>query len=481
LEKRDVVDPSSILERIAPSVPAPLESRHNFVRCTFATGRREAAWFGLEASKADPRGGLISEKEYVAQFLKETVAHEMGHILGLRHNFAGSAQRTASQLRDPNLARTLGITASLMDYTPFNPFAVGRRDVPWFSPVAGEYDRWAIQYGYTSFAGVADPDAERPFLARIARRSGEPGLAYQTDEAADGIDPGITRYDLGSDPLGYWEQTLATSRKLISTLDRRSPAVGETYWDFTRRLMQLLNTTALAGGQVSRYIGGVALGRSHRGDPFAGPVSRPVAGTEQRRALGILDRTLWAPGALSLPARYAGLLTVDPEVFPSAPGEFPVQDWLANIGRSALRRILSGPVLSRVANNAAKFPRGERPFDLPELFASLDSLLWRELASGVSVEPRRRQLQRQHVDLVVEMVIRGGVPEDARMLAWESVERLRGRLRRARSRDRLTRIHWADLAARVGRALDARSASGGMTAQQLLQALSGAKETDVRR
>ncbi len=143
----------------------------------------------------------------------------MGHCLGLRHNFIASTLYDANQLADEKNIADTGLTASVMDYTGFNIYGLKTQGVDLFSTTVGPYDMWAIEYGYKT-TGEKSPEAEKSALKAIAARCNEPGLAYQSDELADGYDPRIVRYDLGKDPLNYLEKSFQLNRELIATLGR---------------------------------------------------------------------------------------------------------------------------------------------------------------------------------------------------------------------------------------------------------------------
>ena len=122
------------------------------------------------------------------QGLKEVTMHEVGHTLGLRHNFKASTLYSLDELNDAAKTADTGIGASVMDYNPVNIMPEGKTQGDFFSTTIGPYDMWAIEYGYKPLTG-GSPDGELPELKKIAARSGEPGLAYATDEDTRGIDP----------------------------------------------------------------------------------------------------------------------------------------------------------------------------------------------------------------------------------------------------------------------------------------------------
>ncbi|GIV14956.1 MAG: hypothetical protein KatS3mg022_0391 [Armatimonadota bacterium] len=260
--------------------PEPLPT--NPFLCNMAEEAAYQAWFGATAMKLmqSPRSTRISESEYVKQYIREVVAHEMGHILGLRHNFVASTLHSTADLANADRINHLGMTASVMDYTPVNIIALHSPHSAYWTHGLGVYDYWAIEYGYKP-SKVASPEAELPMLRAIARRCTEPGLAYMGDEFADNVDPLITRFDLGKDPLEYWATIFRDVSRMIPQLPAKAVKSGENYYELTRSFNGLLSMYARAANVVSRYIGGVRLHQNHRGDPNEKP---PVVPSQRRRA-----------------------------------------------------------------------------------------------------------------------------------------------------------------------------------------------------
>jgi len=181
----------------------------------------------------NPRATQADRERYAQEWLYSTVLHEVGHTLGLRHNFAGSTSYSYAQLHDPSFTRAHGTTASVMDYTPANVAAPRERQADYFPTKLGTYDEWAIEYGYRAFPNVRSSADEAVPLARIAARSTEPGHAYGTDEDATliSIDPRIQRFDLSSDPLKYVDEQFRIDDDVASHLTRSYPGDARSFSD----------------------------------------------------------------------------------------------------------------------------------------------------------------------------------------------------------------------------------------------------------
>src|SRR5262249_9921864 len=146
--------------------------------------------------------------------------------LGLRHNFKASAWKTLQEIEDPNRPITEPIVGSVMDYSPVNLAAAGAKQMAYYTNTLGPYDIWAIEYGYKPISG--DEPAE---LAKIASRSGEPGLDYATDEDTESGDPDplSNRFDLGKDPLAYAQRQMKTCTELLPKILDKAVENGEGY------------------------------------------------------------------------------------------------------------------------------------------------------------------------------------------------------------------------------------------------------------
>ena len=118
--------------------------------------------------------------------------HEVGHTLGLRHNFKASALRTMDELNDPEKTRNVGLAASVMDYLPVNISPKGKKQGDYFSLCSAPMTIWAIEYAYKPLPGGTEGEVAE--LPKIASRSAEPALDYATDEDAHGRpDPLVNR------------------------------------------------------------------------------------------------------------------------------------------------------------------------------------------------------------------------------------------------------------------------------------------------
>ncbi len=179
------------------------------------------------------RGSTAEEEaELVRQSIYMLVLHEVGHAIGLNHNFIASQLLSPDELYSAEITRERGLSASVMDYTPANLAPPGREQGLYYEIRPGIYDRWAIEYGYSE--ALDDAGAEDARLSAILARSTEPGHGFGNDaddmrSPGVGIDPQIMIGDYSSDAIGYAEDRLRLLETTTSELLTRYEADGESY------------------------------------------------------------------------------------------------------------------------------------------------------------------------------------------------------------------------------------------------------------
>ncbi|MCW5934888.1 MAG: zinc-dependent metalloprotease [Fimbriimonadia bacterium] len=455
--------------------------------CNYGTERTaHAAYTALAASLlAEKRGGTKrTPQEMAEEFVVETVAHEMGHILGLRHNFVASTVNTLQDLANPNRVREIGTTASVMDYNPPNIMAIRTQNNYYYSPTIGPYDFWAIEYGYTQ-TGASKPDHEKDQLAMVARRCNQEGLAFESDEYADNFDPFVVRFDLAKDPIGYFNNSFEDLRDISDVLATTFPKRGERYFELTKAFSFTVGYTGQTASQAVRFIGGTQTSRNFKGDPGEKPVMKPVSAQDQRRALNLLRDNVFSRKAFNYPESLFEKLGLDP----SPPGfrgsgDMPVRDMISGIQAATLRALFSPTILRRVGNNEFKTQKQKEPFTLSEMFSVVRSSVWEELKTGDSNTTLRRQLQRAHLQTLVDMVAKpSSAPDDAKMLARYHLRMMRADLQAVlpKARSEYDKAHYSEAVDLIGKALNAQfilNPGGGGQQPNLLQMLGLGKENE---
>jgi hypothetical protein len=466
--------------------------------CSLAEGMRRQgtltrALLGARAAGADG----VATRRYIGEALKALIMHEIGHTLGLRHNFRGSAGITKAQISDKKFTQAHGLGVSVMDYSPASLSLDPRQQGDYHSGTVGTYDRWAVRYGYSTVGPreLADskakgstttppawtPDVEINALRSVASEAAKPGHLYGTDEDAGfggfGLDPTVSRYDQTSDPLDWARDRVALINGLFDSLDTRMVSPGQGYARLRSAFTDLLNDRWYAILVTTKYLGGATTSRDHRGDPSARPALVTVPAARQREALAFVTQAGFGEDAYRFRPELLSRLGPDRwRHWGSNPGtdgriDFPLHNWAMAQQSSLLSQLLDPAVLARVRDAELRATENEPTVTIPEVFNTLTRAIWAEAAypaQGKTVVPRnitsvRRDLQRLHLNALIRMIVSPApdMPEDARTLARATLSELgseldRGLLRRAAELDPYTKAHLLDSKERIAQALNAQ-------------------------
>ena len=418
-------------EEFPKAMPSPHAHLHR-EECNFATGAAAELDFALDVLEA--RGDVemnSPEAEALAQdYVKETIAHEVGHTLGLRHNFRASTVYTEQQVLDPAFTKVNGTASSVMDYVPFNIAVKGEKQGEYISSTIGPYDYWAIEYAYKPI----EAENEAAELARIAARSTEPWLAYSSDvESGAGAlsDPAVNQFDLSSDPLAYVQKRLTISRELWDRAHKRQLKDGETYETLRRNVSSGLRQFARVVQITTKYVGGTSTLRDHAGT--GRPTFTPITAAQQRQALQIVTDTLFNAKNFVFTPDLLSRLGIDQFERASARARLSPTAVMLTAQTAALDQLMSDVVTSRVLSSAELAKNPKDVLSLNELYGTLQSAIWSELGSATDITSFRRDLQREHAKRVAQAIIKpsGATRSDARSLQRQHAIALLAKIRAA--------------------------------------------------
>ncbi len=416
--------------------------------CSAASGKAEHAAFAWTAlAAANVRG--MSKEEYAKEFLRDIVSHEIGHTLGLRHNFIGSTLLTTEELGDDRAIERQGISASVMDYTPVNVMAVLRGGKRLYTSRIGPYDVWAIKYGYMDVPGAKTPIGERHALSKVAALSGQPEFRFMTDEEVDGFDPFVARFDNARDPLRYSANVMEAARRIREYVIAKLPRPGEGYAKRTAMILGSMTRTMREGISAARFVGGLAGNRNFRGDVGQSPTLAPVNPNLQREAVRLVARNCLAATSARLPDDVLVNLSRDPSDA-TLNWTAPIRQIVGQQQNMLYAMLMSASTTSRIAENQLKW--GSRPgaYGLDEHFATVLGVVFSEVGANKPIPALRRDLQRFSLNALMTQAgaAPGGVNEDVRMLASDSLRRLSARfgaqLKASKGLDSLTVVHLRD-------------------------------------
>ncbi len=366
--------------------------------------------FGLSALIAKGAG----EKEQSAMlddWLRSLVVHEVGHTLGLNHNFRASQYRPMSQLHNSVETRKSGLSGSVMDYEATNVAPIGQPQGQYWSTVPGPYDDWAIEYGYSE--ALADLVAEAERLGKILARSTRPELAFGNDadvmsDPGAGIDPRTMTFDMSSDAIGFAEQRLQLIQQLEGNLRQKLTRPGQSFQALSNAFGVLMADARQSSEVLSRYVGGVEVDRAMAGQAGGGAPFTPVPAAQQRRAMAVLSKLVFAPEAMTIPADLMKHLQSQRRsfYFYGQTEDPKLHDQIWAVQKAALNHLLHPVVHKRLLDTALY----GNEYSLSEMLASLTDAVFAADAR-TSVNSRRQHLQQEYVQRLAAQVL--AKPDDA--------------------------------------------------------------------
>lgn len=406
-------------------------------------------------------------ESFVGPLVAHLVAHEVGHTLGLRHNFKASSIRTLAEINSDTVKGKLPLAGSVMDYIGANiRLESGSLQGDYCMSSIGPYDMWAIEYGYT-FGDL------KPVLARVA----EPELVYATDEDTGGPDPLARRYDFSKEPLDFAEEEMRLAKhhreRLLSTFIKDGDS-----WDRVRygyELVLSLQTRAIS--MMANWVGGAFVNRDKKGDPNGRNPIVVVPVEQQRKALSFVTSSAFKDETFGLTPELTTAMGLDKwsDISSSMMEEstWPIHDRIMGIQASVLTSLMNPTTLKRVYDNETRVPADQDCLTLPEMLDTVTGSIWSELDSRPEgefsarkplVSSLRRNIQREHVERLIDLTLPGGSSGAAgRAISSLSAGQLRSIFRKieaaqsasADRHDPYTTAHLVQVKERITKALDA--------------------------
>lgn len=341
-------------------------------------------WFFVQTAAVNPeaRKPKFSD-EVMGQLVRFVSSHEVGHTLGLAHNFGSSVAYPVDSLRSASFTQKMGGTApSIMDYARFNYIAQPEDKGVLLYPGIGPYDKWAIKWGYTFFEDKNVAQESAVLNKWTVERAGNP-LYFYGKQTGNPIDPRSQSEDLGNDAMKASAYGIANLKRIVPNIEKWTYEEGQPYDNLQEIYGEVINQFTRYMGHVKSNIGGVY--ENDKTYDQAGAVFTPVEKAKQKEAMQfIIEQAFKTPTWMLTDKSLA---------------KFDNSMMLSRVGRmqtGTLNSILEFSRLARVIDNSAK--NGKNAYAIDELFSDLQKGVFTELSSGANIDVYRRNLQRGYID-----------------------------------------------------------------------------------
>ena len=434
---RNAVGPSTTDPRTGEIIASDIVWYHNHIR----SYRNRLM---LETGASNPKArSLHIDDEYIGEAIRQVIAHEIGHALGLPHNMAANDGYPVDSLRSPTFTEQYGVSASVMDYARQNYIAQPEDGVERFIRKIGPYDKYSINWGYRVIPDAATPEDEKPILDQwILEKADDP--MYRFGQST-GYDPTAQTEALSDDNVRASTYGMMNLQRVVPNLIEWTSRPGLGYDDLDEIYGELIGQWSRYVGHVITNIGGVQYLRVASDQD--GRVYRPVSKEYQQQAMAFMNEN-----AFSTP-----YWLLDEDILRNIEHAGAIERVQTLQGRHLLS-VMNPARMNRVIEDEAF--RGNEAYTLAEMLEDVRTGIWSELDSGSSIDPYRRNLQRTYIQGIHNLMesesssinlsdIKPMLRDELRLLG-ESVESSIGS-----APDRITRVHLQDVQSRIENILDA--------------------------
>ncbi|TLV00062.1 zinc-dependent metalloprotease [Dyadobacter luticola] len=417
-------------------------------------------WYIIQAAAVDPNARKKKfDDELMGQLVRFVSSHEIGHTLGLRHNMGASSATPVEKLRDKTWVEEHGHTSSIMDYARFNYVAQPEDGITNLFPRIGDYDKWAIQWGYSNFPEAPSTDAEKAILNTMTKEAYKDNRLHFGTEISP-YDPRYQTEDLSDNAMKASEYGIKNLKRILPNLIEWSREDGESYKELDEIYANVVSQYRRYLGHVIKNVGGIY--DTPVTYDMEGPEFTAVPKTTQKEAVAFLNNQLFKTPVWLL----------DQNILDKIKPETGVEAVKA-LQEYALTSLFAGDRAVRLMETGVT----AKNFTLDDLFTDLESGIWSEVKAGKSIDLYRRNLQKVYAEKLMDMLKPGkanvqSIPvgitygfstrvvelekTDLPSVARAHLETLKAALPGAiaKSTDKITKYHLQDVLQRIKLALD---------------------------
>lgn len=386
-----VYKPSDVPNASGPHVHDPrtgeiLESHINWYHNVMNLVRN---WYFIQVAAVDPRARTLRfEDSLMGRLVRFVSSHEVGHTLGLRHNFGSSATTPVENLRNKAWVEANGHTPSIMDYARFNYVAQPEDKISEEGLMAriGEYDKWAIEWGYRWFPEAKTPEAEVPILNKLTiDKLKDKRYIFGTESDPD--DPRNQNEDLGDNAVTASMYGIKNLKRVVVKLPEWTRQPNKEYESLQELYSNVVSQFSRYMGHVAKYVGGIMT--TPKTVEQSGSVVEYVPEERQKEAMAFLQTQLFKTPKWLIDNNIASFtggntLTI-----------------ISNAQDAVLSRLISSNTMSKLLRFETE--KGSA-YTANEMMGDLKRGIWSEVAARQPIDIFRRNLQKSYVDRLIRIL-----------------------------------------------------------------------------
>lgn len=418
-------------------------------------------WYMVQTAAVDPKARKMKfDEELMGQLIRFVSSHEVGHTLGLRHNMGSSSKTPVENLRNKAWVEANGHTASIMDYARFNYVAQPEDNITeaGLFPRIGDYDKWAIQWGYT-YTGLNDVEVDKKINNKWIVDSLSRNQRLWFGGEGQNVDPRAQTEDLSDNAVKASEYGIKNLKRILVALPEWTKEEADRYENLSDMYDQVAGQFNRYMNHVAKNVGGIQ--QTYKSVEEKGDVYEPTPKAMQKSAVEFLNKQLFETPTWLLDKNILNKIS-----YPTS------NERIQSIQTSVLGSLLNSGRLYRLVLSSNRFGAANT-YGLDEMMSDLKKGVWSELGTGKTIDAYRRNLQKAYIDNLIDLLNpstptipglpAGFVIQFTNTKNTDVTSVARGYLRSLQSEtsaaaasatDKLTKYHLQDCSDRIKKALD---------------------------
>ena len=346
-------------------------------------------WYFIQCSPSDPAAREMTfDTELMGELIRFVSSHEVGHTLGLRHNFLASAIYNPEQLRDIEFLKENGHATSIMDYARFNYVAQPGDNIPreLLFPRINHYDNWAIEWGYRLFPEIDDPEKELPKINQwVIEKIKNPLYQFGTESSQS--DPRFQSEDLGNNHMISNEYGIKNLKYIMNNLIEWTSIPNRDYENLKDYYGEVVKQYKRYMNHVATWIGGVYEEPKTVEQP--GAIYTPVEKSKQKEAWDFLKRNFFTPQTWIIPDEVLNKLVTRGDLT------------MSSLYSSVLKNMMSKRVMMNLCND--ELVNGSKGYTMENFYTDMNAAVWAPLSSDKTKASCQRILQKCYVKSLIDL------------------------------------------------------------------------------